>query len=67
MNNGLRFDTYVIRGERGSNIFGVNGPAARLAEIGDDIFILSYAMIDPACESLDPIVVDLKHELPAAK
>lgn len=63
VNNGERFETYVISGEPGSNIIGVNGPAARLAQPGDELFIISYAMIDPKQETLEPIVVDLKHEL----
>ncbi len=63
VNNGERFETYVIEGEAGSNIIGVNGPAARLAQPGDELFIISYAMIDPDKETLEPIVVDLKHEL----
>lgn len=61
INNGERLETYVIKGERGSGVFGLNGPAARKAEVGDPIFIIAYAQIDPASEALDPIVVDLKH------
>ena len=63
VNNGERFETYVIEGEAGSKIIGVNGPAARLAQPGDELFIISYAMIDTDKETLEPIVVDLKHEL----
>ncbi|MDF1795953.1 MAG: aspartate 1-decarboxylase [Coxiellaceae bacterium] len=63
VNNGQRFETYVIEGEAGSKIIGINGPAARLAQPGDELFIISYAMIDPDKETLEPIVVDLKHEL----
>lgn len=63
LNNGERLETYVIKGERGSGIFALNGPAARKAELGDDIFIISYAQIDPNQEQLTPRVVDLKHEL----
>ncbi len=63
VNNGERFETYVIEGEAGSKVIGVNGPAARLAQPGDELFIISYAMIDPDKETLEPIVVDLKHEL----
>ena len=59
LNNGERLETYVIKGEYGSNIFGLNGPAARKAEIGDEIFIISYAQIDVK-EHLEPILVDLK-------
>lgn len=63
LNNGERLETYVIEGEPGSGIFALNGPAARKAELGDKIFILSYAQIDPDKESLDPTVVDLENTL----
>jgi aspartate 1-decarboxylase len=46
VNNGVRFETYAIEGEPGSGIIGVNGGAARLAEVGDSILIISYAMVD---------------------
>jgi aspartate 1-decarboxylase len=58
LNNGERLETYVIKGKAGSNVFGLNGPAARKAEIGDKIFILSYAQIN-ASEELEPILIDL--------
>lgn len=61
LNNGARLETYVIPGERGSKTIGLNGAAARLAERGDELFIISYAMINPKEESLQPIVIDLKH------
>jgi aspartate 1-decarboxylase len=60
LNNGERLVTYVITGEAGSGVFALNGPAARKAEIGDQIFILSYAMIDPAHETLIPQLVDVR-------
>ena len=60
LNNGERLETYVIKGKAGSKIFGLNGPAARKAEIGDKVFILSYAQIK-ASEALEPIVIDLEH------
>jgi len=63
LNNGERFETYVIKGARGSKVIGINGPAARKAELGDQLFILSYAMIDPSKEHLDPFLVDLKKEV----
>ncbi len=47
MNNGNRFTTYVITGEAGSGKICLNGPAARLGVIGDQIMILSYAIMDP--------------------
>lgn len=61
LNNGERLETYVIKGKAGSKIFALNGPAARKGELGDEIFILSYAMIDPAVESLTPTLVDLQN------
>ena len=45
-NNGERFDTYVIKGERGSGTICLNGAAARKAQPGDIIIIMSYALID---------------------
>ena len=62
LNNGERLQTYVIKGQAGSKIFALNGPAARKGEIGDDIFILSYASIDPSKESIHPTLVDLSAE-----
>ena len=62
LNNGERLETYVIPGLPDSGIIGLNGPAARKAEIGDEIFILSYAMIDTE-HVWSPIIVDLKHDV----
>ncbi len=44
-NNGARFETYVIKGERGSGIVCLNGAAARLAQVGDVVIIISYALM----------------------
>lgn len=46
INNGERFETYVIKGERGSGIICLNGPAARKVIVGDIILIISYASMD---------------------
>ncbi|MCC6384792.1 MAG: aspartate 1-decarboxylase [Bacteroidia bacterium] len=46
INNGSRFETYVIRGERNSGVICLNGPAARLAQIGDPVIVISYAAMD---------------------
>ena len=46
MNNGERLETYVIRGERGSGVICMNGPAARKVSVGDVIIIISYAMME---------------------
>lgn len=66
LNNGERLETYAIKGKAGSKVFGLNGAAARKAEIGDQIFIISYAMID-AADKLEPIVIDLEHDLTKLK
>ena len=44
-NNGNRFETYVIKGERNSGVICVNGAAARLVQKGDIIIIISYAIV----------------------
>jgi aspartate 1-decarboxylase len=46
VNNGERFDTYAIRGPRGSGVICLNGPAARLAHVGDRVIILTYALME---------------------
>ena len=45
-NNGARFETYVITGERGTGVICINGAAARLVQTGDVVIIMSYAMMD---------------------
>jgi aspartate 1-decarboxylase len=59
LNNGERLETYVISGAPNSNIFALNGPAARKGMVGDQIFIISYAIIDSQIE-LPPILIDLR-------
>lgn len=44
-NNGNRFETYVIKGERNSGVICVNGAAARLVQKGDIIIIISYCLV----------------------
>ena len=46
IDNGERFDTYIIKGERGSGVIGVNGAAARKVQKGDKLIIVSYASMD---------------------
>ena len=45
-NNGERFETYIIKGERGSGVVCLNGAAAPKAQPGDIIIVMSYAMMD---------------------
>lgn len=44
-NNGARLETYVITGPRGSGVICLNGAAARLVQPGDNVIIISYAMM----------------------
>ncbi|GAA4390231.1 aspartate 1-decarboxylase [Hymenobacter koreensis] len=46
VNNGERLETYTIKGERGSGMICLNGPAARRVAVGDIIIVFSYALID---------------------
>ena len=45
-NNGERFETYIIKGERGSGVVCLNGAAARKAQPGDIIIVMSYALME---------------------
>lgn len=45
-NNGERFETYVIKGERGTGVICLNGAAARKVQPGDVVIIMSYALMD---------------------
>ena len=45
-NNGERFETYIIAGERGSGCICLNGAAARKVQVGDIVIIISYALMD---------------------
>ncbi|MBL0776384.1 aspartate 1-decarboxylase [Streptomyces albidoflavus] len=56
--NGARLETYVIEGERGSGVIGVNGAAAHLVHPGDLVILISYAQVDDTeARSLVPSVV----------
>ncbi len=46
IDNGERFETYVIKGERGSGVLCLNGPAARKVQVGDVVIVISYASMD---------------------
>lgn len=47
LHNGLRFETYVIKGKKNSGVICLNGPAARLGQVGDLVIILAYAQMSP--------------------
>jgi aspartate 1-decarboxylase len=46
VNNGARFETYVIKGKAGSGTITLNGAAARLVEVGDKIIIMSFGLFN---------------------
>lgn len=63
VNNGARFSTYVIEGEAGSGIIGLNGAAARMAVPNDLVIIVSYrTMSDEEARALNPIVVHVDQQ-----
>ena len=45
LNNGTRFETYVLEGKAGTGVICLNGPAARWGEVGDEVIIISYALM----------------------
>ncbi len=58
VNTGGRFETYVIAGERGSGVIGLNGAAARLGAVGDLVIIISYAQFtEDEARALTPVRV----------
>lgn len=57
-NNGARFETYVIKGERGSGVVCLNGAAARLVQVGDVVIIISYALMEQQeAKQYEPLLV----------
>lgn len=60
INNGERFQTYALKGKRGSKCFCLNGAAARKAQIGDKIIIVTYALLDKdEIETHKPTIVQV--------
>lgn len=65
-NNGARLETYTIAGERGSGVVCLNGAAARLAQVGDIVIIMCYAlMTDEEAKTIIPdvVIVDEKNKI----
>ena len=66
VNNGSRFETYTIAGERGSGVMCLNGAAARMVHTGDKIILMAYAQVTPEeASELRPTVlfVDEKNKV----
>ena len=58
VNNGERLETYAIKGERGSGMICMNGPAARRVQVGDIIIIIAYAFMTPEeAKSFKPSII----------
>ncbi|MEQ8714276.1 MAG: aspartate 1-decarboxylase [Cyclobacteriaceae bacterium] len=58
INNGERLETYVIKGERGSGEICLNGPAARKAQVGDVVIIITYCQMTPEeAKNHQPVVI----------
>ena len=63
LNNGIRFETYAIKGSAGSGVICINGPAARLAQVNDKVIIISYAMMtEEEARSFQPTVIHVDDE-----
>ncbi|MET8636858.1 aspartate 1-decarboxylase [Streptomyces sp. NPDC004096] len=61
--NGARLETYVIEGERGSGVIGINGAAAHLVHPGDLVIVISYAQVpDAEARTLRPRVVHVDRD-----
>lgn len=58
IHNGERLETYVIKGERGSGEVCLNGPAARKAQVGDIVIVISYASMDfEEAKKFEPTII----------
>lgn len=66
VNNGTRLETYIIPGPKGSRVCCLNGPAARLAQVKDQVIVISYAQMTPE-EAKDHkpyvVIVDKNNEI----
>lgn len=66
VNNGNRFETYVIAGDKGSGMICLNGAAAHMVDIGDKVIIMSYADMEPEEIKNNPpkvVFVDDKNQI----
>jgi aspartate 1-decarboxylase len=66
VNNGTRLETYTLVGEAGSGIICLNGPAARLGAVGDEVIIITYAQMEKKeAEQHKPriVLVDKKNKI----
>lgn len=63
INNGNRLETYLIEGEAGSGVLGINGAAAHLIDPGDLVILISYAQLEDAeARTFEPTVVHVNEQ-----
>ncbi len=62
VDNGARFETYILPGERGTGIIALNGAAARLASIGDKVIIMGYELTDEPIKA-KVLLVDMHNKI----
>ena len=63
IDNGARIETYVIRGTRGTGTICLNGPAARQAQVGDTVIVMSFASMDfEEAKTFKPAVIFPKED-----
>ena len=68
VNNGARFETYTIAGERGTGVMQINGAAARLVHTGDVVIVMSYAQYErEEVRQHEPVVVNIDESTPGAR
>lgn len=68
VNNGSRFETYTIAGERGSGVMCLNGAAARMVQTGDKIILMAYTQVTPEeAKELRPTVLFVDEKNHATK
>lgn len=67
VNNGARFETYTIAGERGTGVMQINGAAARLVHTGDVVIVMSYAQYErEEVREHQPVVINIDESTPGA-
>ncbi len=63
VDNGARFETYTIPGERGSGVIQLNGAAARLVAVGDQVIVMAFSQVEaPPPEGWEPRVILLNEK-----
>jgi aspartate 1-decarboxylase len=64
--NGNRFETYIIRGEPGSGMIGINGAAARLSAVGHRVIVMGFVLVEPreaASHRAKVVIVDKQNKV----